>query len=186
MNKKTLMIVGAVILVVAVAGGVFFMSKDDTNDNSSQDSQTNQKSSEQTQNTEQSQTEQGNLFSIASGGKAQQCEMNYSGTNGSGTGKMYTDGKGRGLMTIDIKTEKGNTGQSNTLVTADKVYSWTTANGQTFGFVADKSKYTSSSSTSSASSADPNQKFDMNCQAWTIDESKLTVPSNVNFTALPV
>lgn len=187
MNKKTMLIVGAVVAVLALGGlgYVLTQNKDDdtaTNNTSNQTSNTSQ-----TQTEEEHNEEQGNLFSLAGGGKAQECDMSYSGANGTGTGKMYTDGKGRGLMTLSVNTAQGNTGQSNTLVTSDKVYSWTTTGGQNFGFVFNKSTYTAnqSSSSSSSTSADPNQNFKLDCHSWTVDESKLSVPANINFTSLP-
>lgn len=188
MNKKTMLIVGAVVAVIALGGLGYFLTQDDSEDQAT--STSNQESNNETAQNEETEhnQQQGNLFSVAGGGKAQQCDMSYSGANGTGNGKMFTDGKGRGLMTLSLTTEKGNSGQSNTLVTSDKVYSWTaTGSGQTIGFVFNKATYTANSNTgsSSSSSADPNQTFDMDCHDWTVEESKLSVPGNVTFTSLP-
>lgn len=183
MSKGVMVLVGVVVLAV-VGGGIFFVTnKDDSsqaNSSQSTDSATNQNKINDNSKVE------GNLASISSGGKARQCTFSYSGENGSGNGKLYTDGNGRGLMTMDLVTEKGNTGKSNTLITTDKAYNWTTTNGSSIGFVFDKEKLTANNSqTSNTTSSDANKNFTMNCENWTVDNSKLNAPSDVNFSALP-
>ena len=189
MNKKGMLIVGGVVAALVLAGLVYFMTKDDTSDNTQTNSTQNDTASSETEqhNEDEHSQQQGNLFSISGAGKAQQCDLSYSGAGGSGTGKMYTDGKGRGLMSLSLATTQGNTGQMNTLVTSDKVYTWTATGDQAFGFVYDKSRFNTNSNTGSESSstANPNQDFNLDCHNWTVEESKLTAPSNINFSSLP-
>ena len=100
---------------------------------------------------------------------------------------MYTDGKGRGRMQLELKTERGNTGQSNTLVSGGKVYSWTVTEGAAIGFVADASTIqpNAAGSPTDSSSQTAGKNFSLNCKSWNVDEAMLAVPTDVNFTALP-
>lgn len=183
MNVK---LIGILIgLLVAVgAGGFLVMNR---NADSKQASQSTNSSNTQAQNESDGTEMQGSLQSLRSDGKARQCTMKYSDSNGSGSGKMYTDGKGRGRVTLDLVTERGNAGQSNTLTNGDKTYSWTTTDGGSFGFVFDTStiqtQNTGSPSTSSTATA--GKDFDLKCKDWIVDEAVLAVPTDVKFTSLP-
>lgn len=187
MNKK--LIIGIIVAVLIIGGGVaayFMLTGDDNASTNNSQSSNNQPQTADIQNNGEY---KGSFNSLVASGKAQHCNMSYSGPNGTGTGETYSDGKGRGIMTVNTKTEQGNTGESNTLVTADKVYTWTKSNGQTFGFTLSKTALTqsdtSTNSSSSSSTQDSQKEFTMNCQSWTVDEAKLTPPSDVTFTALP-
>lgn len=184
MNKKVLITIGVILFVLLASASVYMI----INNNSSSTSS----SSNTSTNAEKADlANSGNIFSLTESTKAQQCTFTYSGSNGSGNGKMYTDGKGNGLMTIEVKTEQGNTGTSNTLLLGDKVYGWTNTASQTIGFVYTKEQLTSNtnsgsnSQSSSSSNVDPNQKFNLSCSSWNVDQNILQVPQNVNFTALP-
>lgn len=176
-NKK--LIIAAVAVIIILVAGVSFMatSKDDTSTNTQTGANNGQQSSNNS-------STKGSLSSLATGKKAQECTMNYSGASGSGTGTMYSDGNGRARMHIDLKTEKGNVGQTDQIMKEGKAYSWTTSDGQTFGMIMDVSKttqQTQSQSGSTTSAPQPNQDFDINCKDWKVDESKFAVPTNVNF-----
>lgn len=188
MNAKVIAIVVGVL--VLVGGGAYLMTQDKDDKTNSQNSQTEQGNQESNpaEETIDSNTAEvtGNLQSLRNGGKAQRCEMNYSDDSGSGTGIMYTDGEGRGRIQLTVVTEKGNTGESNTLVTDEKVYSWTKTDGGSFGFITDASTVqsgaTGSPSTSNAQTA--GKDFKLKCSSWTVDEAVLSVPTNVNFSAI--
>lgn len=174
---KSKLIIGAIFVVGIVAGlmSYFVFAKPAQQTTES----TSKQSTEQT-------SESGNIFSIVDAGSARQCTFNYTSSSGNGLGKMYTDGKARGLMTIDVKTTKGNSGTINTLLLNDKVYGWTETDGKTVGFIYNKSTLTSGKgSNGNSNAADPNQKFELKCSSWTVDEAKLSVPSNVNFMSMP-
>ena len=185
--SKPLKIVLVVVAVLAVlGGGYYFMNKDDDASNSTSSGEESSQASEES--TEAGTESEASFASINSSGKPQQCTFEYSGATGTGTGKMFADGKGRGRMTLSVSTEQGNTGETNTLVTTDKAYTWFTSDGQTMGFMYDKTTFeanSGSNQTSSSSGTDPNQNFTMNCKSWTVDESVLTAPSDVNFTSFP-
>lgn len=186
MNKKVLAVV-AVVVVVLLAGGTYMMISKNNKHGTSNSSSTS--SSSQTEQANIEQAESGNIFSIADAGKAKKCTYTYTSSSGEGTGTMYSDGKGRAFMTVDIKTEKDNTGKTSTLLLSDKVYGWTETKGKTIGFIYDKSKFTSGSSSNTSATGpnnvDPNKQFKLSCSGWNVDESVLTVPQDVNFTSLP-
>lgn len=176
-NRNLVIAVVAIIVILGAGIGFLAISKDDTATNTQSGGNNNQQSSTNT-------SSKGSLSSLATGKKAQECTMNYSGASGSGTGTMYSDGNGRARMHIDLKTEKGNAGQSDQIMKEGKAYSWTTSEGQTFGMIMDMSKTTQQTQTqngATSSAPQPNQDFDISCKDWKVDESKFAVPTNVNF-----
>ena len=188
MNKKVILIIVIVLVLVIGAGAaVLSLNKDESKNNSSATNQTSQ--TEQTDQLNQNNAEEqagatkveGNLFTITEGKKAIVCDMNYSESGGEGTGKMYTDGAGRGRIQLNLTTERGNTGETN-----EKVYTWTKTNSGTMGFVmsADTLKNDTSGGGSSTDSSTQTagKSFKMSCNPWNVDESFLSVPSNVKFT----
>lgn len=188
MNKKLiLIIVGAVVLLGGV-GGYLLMNRDDNTINSSTD-QNQDTPNQDTPSADQGQEAevQGNLQTLRNDGTPRQCTMSYTDSARNGTGKMYTDGQGRGLMSLEVKTERGNTGQTNTLITNDKVYSWTKTDGGSIGMVLDASAIqphaTGSPTTSSTQAA--GKDFTLKCKAWNVDEAVLAIPTDVTFTNMP-
>ncbi len=184
MNSKVIIAIACAVLVIG--GGVAFIAMSGDDENS--ETKSSQTSSSGSANESSEKEVNGNLKSISSGGKPQSCTFSYSGENGSGTGKMFTDGKGRGLLTMDLTTEQGNVGQSNTLTTTDKVYSWTKTDSQSVGFVFDASTLESNTSTpgtSSSQTQNASKDFSLKCKSWTVDETVLAVPSDVTFSTLP-
>lgn len=171
------------LLVAVGAGGYLIMNKNSSN---KQDSQTAQNPVAETPKVNEGTEVQGSLQSLRSDGKARECTLSYSDGAGSGSGTMHTDGKGRGRIKIDLVTERGNAGQSNTLISGDKVYSWTTTDSGSFGFVFDTStiqtQNTGSPTTSSTATA--GKDFSLKCKDWSVNESVLTVPADVKFSTL--
>ncbi len=188
MNKKLLIIITIIVVVVGIGATILIV----TTNKPKNDTSTQQSAGSGTDNTSTNETTEtkieGNLASMTEGGKALVCDMDYTGENGASKGKMYTDGKGRGRITMDIETTRGNSGQSNTLVHSKKVYTWTKTDSGTFGMVMDINALSSggSNSPSGSDSQSANKNFNMSCKKWAIDESILTVPTDVNFTSPPV
>lgn len=189
MLKKVL--IGVVIVAVIGAGAYILFGNKDNGDSTANNSSTG--SSQNQISTTKDSTENGNIYSLTTSGSARKCTFTYSGANGSGTGTMYSDGKGRGLMNMEVVTTEGNKASTNTLVTADKVYGWTDTGGHSMGFIYDRSSLetnldsaqSSSNSGSSSSTADPNKDYKLKCVSWTVDEATLAVPSDVMFTTIP-
>lgn len=177
MNKKVISIIAAV-LVVGVGAWLLFGNNSSKND----------ESAKQTNKTDDSQVD-GSLLTVADAGKARECTFTVSSANGSSTATFVTDGKGRGLMTMQSTGTSGSTITTNTLVAADKVYGWSNAGAKAIGFVYDKAQLTATSAPASPSSnsdsgSNAKANYTMQCKAWSVDESKLQVPTNVTFTSL--
>lgn len=187
--SRNVIIAGVVGVIIIIAAGAFVLTRNSsTTSTTTQDSQTSPQSTGSDQGESGTGPTTGNIFTLSESGKSQKCTFTYSGDNGNGEGTMYADGNGRGLMKMDLETERGNSGENNTLILSDKVYTWTISNGQTFGMTMDKSTMQNGGAGSgtdagrTSTSTNANQSFDMQCQNWTVDESMLTVPSNVSFT----
>ncbi len=185
---STKLVVGIIAAVVIIGGGAYFVTK---NNDSQNNNTSNQSASNSTQPESDSSASKGHIFSLADSGKPQKCTFTYSGSNGTGTGTMYSDGTGRGLMQIEVQSEKGNKGKSNTLVLSDKVYGWMETSEKAIGFIYDKAKLTEQAKNSqnnppqAGTTVDPNKSFDLNCESWSVDEAMLSVPKNINFMAMP-
>lgn len=183
-------IIAVVVGVVAVGGGVTYFIRNTSDSNSQQNTSTqhSQPQSDQQDDT-QTTTTNSNFFALSESGKSQICTFIYSGEKGSGDGTVYADGNKRGLMKMNINTEQGNTIETNILVQSDKIYSWTTGGDKAFGMVFEKSTLEapqSDANTSTSQSAQNlKQSYDMDCRPWTVDETVLAVPANVNFTTQP-
>jgi hypothetical protein len=196
--SRNVIIAGAVGVIIIIAAGVYVFTQNtsltrnsSSTNTATEDSQASPQSSTNDQGESSNAQTTGSIFTLADAGKSQKCTFTYSGSNGSGDGTMYADGNGRGLMKTSVETERGNSGENNTLILSDKVYTWTISNGQTFGMVMDKATVQSGAGSGTGSgtgagrtstSTNVNQDFDMQCQSWTVDESVLAVPSNVSFT----
>lgn len=171
MKNKTLPIVGIVVLVLIVIGGLVYWQTSAKKDRKTS-STSSSSSSEATSNS---------IQGISASGKAQKCTMKYSGNNGSGTGTIYTDGQGQGRYIFNAETTKGNSGEINQIVKDGTSYAWFESNGKTMGFKTKVNTSATASTSSSTSGPDLNTKFDMQCQAWTVDATQFTIPSDVNF-----
>lgn len=183
--KKVLIVVLAVILVGAVAGGTYLFTKDDTADNQSQ---TNQSTENQTQPEQTTAQTEGTLESVTNSGSARKCDIAYNSEKGQATGTVYTDGKGRGRLAINAQQSDGKTSTINTLVTKQKAYLWFASAGKAIGFsfnIEDFKDKSSSNDIKSSGGLAPNDKFSMNCVNWTVDEATFAVPKDVNFATFP-
>ena len=188
MSKKLISVIVAVLIIAGIAGFVVYNNNKDDNSKSNASSTSLTSSAQKSTQTSTS----GSIFSLAEAGKAQKCTFTYTGTSGTGTGTMYSNGKGGGLMTLAVTTSEGKTLTSNTLLSGDKVYSWTTTNGQTIGFVADKSIYTTPKSTATTTQpssvtqdSEASKSYKVKCVGWSVDQAMLTPPTNVTFQTLP-
>lgn len=186
MNRKIVIGVVIAVVLVGVGAAAMMMGGDDTNNNTAGTNNNTSNNDQQASTTQEAKTE-ASLTSLATGGRAQKCTFSYSGSDGQGSGTMYTDGSGRGRMQIAVKTDKGNEGESNMLILSDKSYTWTKTDEGTFGFMLNTSdvKSSGSSSASTSNGSAGAQNYSMDCESWNVDSAVLAVPSDVNFISLP-
>lgn len=168
MKKQSILIGAAVVIGVGLLGGLAYQQISSKNDT-------------KTSSTNSTTSTSSSILGISDSGKAQKCTMSYSGSNGSGTGTIYTDGKGQGRYIFSAQTEQGNSGEINQVLKGDTSYSWLQSGGKTIGFKVKVDPNSNTATSGSTSSPDLNSKFDMKCQAWTVDTSQFEVPSDVNF-----
>ncbi|MEK7059141.1 MAG: hypothetical protein AAB971_00045 [Patescibacteria group bacterium] len=187
MSKKLMLLIGVVLVAGGITAAVLMMNKDKSSDTKNQSSTQTNTTKSKNQTAETKTAVNGNLKTLAIGGKARECDLGYSGSDGEGAGKLYTDGNGRGRIQLELTTAKGNKGESNTLITGDKVYSWTKTESGAFGFVfdADDVQTNSTGSPTTSNSQTAGKNFSLKCKSWNVEESLVTVPADVNFSALP-
>ena len=187
MSKKLMLLVGGILVVGGILAAVMITNNNDSTSNNNQSSQENAQSKPTETSSEPETAVEGNLKTLATSGKPQVCDMSYSGEDGEGTGKLYTNGNGKGRIQLELTTARGNKGESNTLLSDGKVYSWTKTDGGAFGFVmsADSVQTNSTGSPTTSNSQTAGKNFNMKCKTWTVEETIITVPADVNFSALP-
>ncbi len=183
------LIIGIVAGIIAVGGGLtyFVLNKSNPTTQQSSDVQATQPQAEP--QTQENLKTNGNLSTLTNSGKPQKCSFTYSSENGSGSGTMYSDGKGRGLMQMSVQANSGQPVNSNILMLSDRVYSWSTTDGKTFGIVFDRASLESHTdnmnSTQHQVGEELSKSYDIDCTSWSVDETLLVVPTNITFTALP-
>jgi hypothetical protein len=178
MQKKLPIIVGVLLLLlVLVGGGMFLLSnKSATPGTQTQTNQNSPKSEGKIETTSVS----GTIKDLLAGGKTQTCTITY--PNNAGTGTIYlADKKMSGNFTIREFNGKQITG--NMVSDGTYMYTWSTdANMGIKMNLAETQKQVQSTTNGQNSSVDINQKVDMKCSSWNVDNSKFTVPTNIKFT----
>lgn len=170
MNKQVMMIGGAVILIAIVAAGAFFVMS-------------SKKSTSESMETAE-EVEEGGAMSKASiksllgAGKNVSCKINYPDNAGSGT--VYVTGdnmRSDYMMTVSGKTMEGHMISDGTYM-----YSWQGTTGMKFKADAVATPSPAAGQTSQQQGADINEEVDMDCDNWSVDNSKFTPPADVTFT----
>lgn len=175
--SKVVIGVGAIILFGLGVGGYMYFIRTQ--------SSPSQPSSSQTSTIPAAENTSMNLNNLASSGQPRECIFTTTVSNGTGEGHMYSDGKGLARLTINTTSTSGEQGESNTLLKDGKVYSWTNYSGQMMGFVMPmNSAPAPDSGTGDASTNSNNTNFNVTCKSWTVDSSKLTIPSDIQFQSL--
>jgi hypothetical protein len=176
MNKKV--IIGIILAVVVIGGGVaaYYVTNNQTDND--------QKTSSKQSSDEASET---SLAALQAKGQPRKCTYSNDVKNGKYTGTAYFSSDKQ--MRNDYKsTVNGTERNGGMIITGDTQYFWNneTKKGYKMAIKADDSKKTSSSSSSSSStqtsnsdSVDTKAKYSFNCEAWTVDDSKFTPPSDI-------
>lgn len=178
-------LIGIIVAALVVIGGgaayVIAQNKDD------EKASTASNAKDVTKDPENSDMYKGDLLNITTAGKARTCTFSATVENVTSNGTLYTDGKGRGFMEIQV----ADVGSTNVLALSDKVYGWTTTGSSTTGFSYSKAELEKMASDAGANTqtgaaaSSANQPFDMKCTTWKVDIAKFTVPTNINFMSLP-
>lgn len=156
-----------VILILVVIGAYLYLNKPQPITTPSQVNTT--------------ETEKRTLMDLFKSGSNQICEIND--TDNRGTVKV-TGNKSRIDMTT---TTNGQTIATHIIVDTDYSYMWNDNSGEGFKFKNPDPTTTSSSSstpTTESSRFDLNQKVDLRCSPWTVDDSVFALPTNIKFNDL--
>lgn len=168
------MIVVVVLAVLLLGGGAFVMSQRSKPETTSTTQNNNETTSTTPSNAAKSLVD---LFSL---GTSQQCSFSDGSTS---SGSVYVaNQKMRGDFTYTVAQGTTN---AHMIIDNGTSYIWT--DGQTTGL---KMKFDASTaaadfdSTVKDNSVDVNKKYDYDCSNWSLDQSKFTLPSSVQFTDL--
>lgn len=179
------MIIGAIVILIVIGGGVFYMSRPQTNVEPV--SETSMATVEATNEDTQTETEvsptpattSGSLKSLLSSTTSQQCNFQDTSTpSASSEGTVYvSQQKMRGDFST---TSNGLTQKSHIIIDGSKSYIW--IDGQKQGFVTSFNATSTTAPTNASQSLDLNQKINFSCNSWNPDSSQFTRPSTVQFT----
>lgn len=172
--NKTVIIVIAVLAVLLLGGGAFVMSQRSKPESTS----TTQNNTNDTSTTPSSAAK--SLVDLFNLGTAQQCSFSDGSTS---SGTVYVSNqKMRGDFTYTVAQGTTN---AHMIIDNGTSYIWT--DGQTTGL---KMKFDAATAAEdfdskvTDNSVDINQKYDYDCKSWSIDQTKFTLPTGVQFTDL--
>jgi uncharacterized protein (UPF0333 family) len=171
MNKKIVGVI-VIVLLVLLGGGAYFMmqkSKSTTAENLPAANPTEAAAAAETQ---------GTLKSLLTAGKPQTCSFS---TEEGSSGTVYVaNGKMRGDFT---STTQGTTVTGHMILDSGYSYVWTdlTKQGMKIAIPAEQA-----SGSTGSQGMDVNQKVSYSCKGWTVDNTKLALPSDVTFSTFNI
>lgn len=172
MPKKNLLIAGVIVLLLII-GAVGFMMMQKPSTKSASETTTPK---DTTQDTSGVSTTTGSIRSLLAGGKNISCTVTYPENGGGGT-MFIADKKMRG--DFSTKDSSGKQIESHMIQDGDFAYSWMGTQGVKMKI--DTSVKASPAAGSAGQSVDLDKQENMNCQSWSVDNSKFTVPADVKF-----
>lgn len=157
MSKRVKLIIAAVVVAIVVLAAASYVFR------KPQGQTTN--GQEKAKNTESGVT----LKGILAMGKDQSCDISYSNDRGKTSGTVYLSGK---KMRGDFTVVDSNNKQKDSHMITDEtyIYSWTSASSQGL-----KTK---------VEAAIIDQQVQEKCSSWSVDSSKFTPPSGIQFKDL--
>ena len=176
----------AVIAILAIGGGVYVVSKNkqaknaelqdnaDTQANANADANANANA-----NLGINAKAKGSFRSLLALGKNTQCSFTSvkDGVTSSGTVYIAASGSMRG----DFTSESSSGTQTSSMILKDGYsYVWSGSQGAKMN-VATSASGSAGASAQTQQSVDLDSQVDYDCAAWSVDESKFTLPSGVNF-----
>lgn len=182
----------SLVLLVAVlilgAAGAYYYSSHRTPSSSSSTSDANPRAMTLTsQPTEALSGEvSSNLTDIVGRGQNLECDIKVpveaGNNNPFNTGKLWTTGRqGRSTLTAQVS---GMTMEANAVYKEGTAYSWVITNGVKMGFkFSPDATHTTMTAQQRQQAEQAKQRMLFNCHSWTPDQSKFTLPSDVEFRA---
>jgi len=181
MNNK---IIGAVVLVVVVAAGAYFLMGNADKDASQQDTgEPRQQAGSVSGNQDEPQTQKASLKDLFARG-SQTCTYSVPTPDGQGSseGKVYTD---NGKVRMDITSKSSASPQGmvmHSIVDGDTYYTWIDGeSGYAFKMKFDPATGPASSPDGTSQGSDWNQQYDYDCDSGSVDKSKFDLPAGIEF-----
>ena len=165
-GNKTLLIVGAVILLLVLAGVGYFVFGKNLTGSKTSNSTSGSKTTESSDTSSKT-----SIKDLIFKRKNVTCSVKYP----EGSATVYVSDKkfyGEFTTISEGKTNKG-------YILQDGEYSYMWGDDSTEGF---KVKLTEEDKANTPSALDLQEEGDVNCSNWSVDKSKLTAPANINFT----
>ena len=172
MPKSTpLIAVGAAIIIAVLVGGYFFLNK--KSQAPQEPSVTSQEQKSETGGIKSS------IKSLLSGGKNVTCTVKYPSADQTAEGKIYVSGqKMRGDFNMMVS---GKAIESHMISDEAYIYSWSSEAKQGVKFKVDQ---TEAKASPTSESVDIDKEVDMDCSSWGVDNSKFSIPPDIQFTDL--
>jgi hypothetical protein len=183
MNKKVLVILVILFLVLLGIGAYFFLIKGAPKNQL--ETQDQKQPAGQSNTGNKTESIEATLKSLLTAGKSLRCTFSNNTKEVSVSGTVYTAG---GKVREDFQSNAaGSTMSGHLIVDNLNSYMWTEGSNQGFKFAVDKAASTSSGSAQSQTQ-DINKAMNFSCQGWSVDNSLFVLPTNVTFQsfAIPV
>jgi len=174
--KKSGWIVAAVIIIILLVGAGLYLMKSSKKPVTTTQTTTTQTAKPQTVNRN---AITGTILSLIQGGKTIACTITY--PNDKGTGTIYVGSDKKFAGDFNMKGTDNANVVAHMVSDGTYVYIWSAAMpmGIKMSLVAARN---AAGNTQTNQSVNLNQNVNMQCNPWTVDESKFTLPTNVNFT----
>lgn len=177
MSKQVGIIVGVVLLLLV--GGFGYMQL-------SSKAKTQGPTGNDTTNSADNGSTMGSLKDLLTAGKSVSCTVSYTGDQAGTSGTTYVSGK-KMRSDFTMKSE-GKEIVSHMIQDGTYAYIWsadsTVGTKMKVDVAQEAGTDTADTQTQSQSAVDLNQKVNMKCSGWSVDESMFTPPATVKFTDL--
>lgn len=175
---KRLTVLAITLAVIIVVGGAVFVWLLLADDEVTQESMSQTEVVAQQQEID---VREASIKDLLARGEDMTCSFSYEDEEGRTTGQSYfSDERVRGSFTLNTEAQQST---SEMLVADGGAYIWSLEEMEgikTTGLDFDESNESSSEST--AGPVDADQKYNVECTSWTVDETVFDVPSDVEFT----
>lgn len=176
MSKQLGLIIGALIILAIIGGGAAYLLLGNSTQKQEGSPVTLEKSPEQS-------TAKGSIQSLIAGGKNVMCTVKYPEVEGAAQGTVYVSGKNmRGDFTTTVE---GKAFDSHIISDGAFMYTWASSSPQGVKIKIDTTQAVVQA-TPGSQQVDINKELDLDCSSWSVDNSKLTPPSDVKFTEVSV
>lgn len=179
-------LISIVLGVLVIGGGIWLLSPEDRNQPvQPSESATSEADSPETADTsnEADVERTATMRDLIARGEALECTFSFEdqdGVAGTGTGYFANDERMRMESTI---TQDGETYAANYIINDETMYMWGEMQQGDFGIQMSFSAATEEDMTQNESDmpVEMDENIDFSCTSWSVDESRFTVPTNIEF-----